>query len=105
MSNYSPMGGGHPVGDVLGKVPTSVTVTTSSTQLLAADEDRRFVMLSNIGNKDAFVAAGQTALVSKGGVILKGESLVIGLSEESSKEDINAIVIAGDTVIAILEFN
>jgi len=104
MGNYSPTGSSHPIGDVTGNTPTNATVTTSSTQISAANGDRRFIILSNIGNKDVFLASGQTAILNSGAILLRGESIVIGAEAEPLKEAINGIVSAGTTTIAVLEF-
>jgi len=103
MGNYSPRGGLHPLGDYTGQVPTAVNIGTSSTQLLDANDNRRFCVLSNIGNRDAFIAVGQTAIVNQGFVLTKGSQIFIGLEAEAPKEAINAIVGAASTDIAILE--
>ena len=103
MVGYSPIGSSHPIADLTGNVPTTVNVTTSSTQLLAANDKRRFCIFSNIGNRDAFIAVGQTAVGNQGFALFKGEQITIGRESAPPKEEINAIVNAGNTDITILE--
>lgn len=104
MSAYSPTGSPHPLGDVVGQTPTGVTVTTSSTQLLAANEDRRACIISNIGIQDIYIAIGNTAVVSAGLPLPKGEQIVLGDTSEPTTEAINAITLVATSDIAILEF-
>lgn len=104
MVSYAPMGSPHPLGDVTGQTPISVNVSTISTQLLAANENRRFIVLSNNGLQDVFIAIGNTATVDTGLILEKGEITSLFAETESSKESINAVTFANTSDIAILEF-
>lgn len=103
MPSYNPVGGGHSLADPAGQVPINVTIINSSTQILPANDNRRFCILSNIGVKDVYVAVGQTALNEKGITLFKGGTLVIGREGESVKEIINGITSTGSSLITIQE--
>ena len=86
-----------------GKPPSTATATTTSSTLLAADSNRKWCVLTNVGNKDVFLAFGQTAEVDKGAVLLgNGGSLVLG-DEFHTTEDINGITAAATSTVLFSE--
>ncbi len=86
-----------------GKIPTSVSVTTSSTEIVAANTARKWLVLTNIGNRDVYVAVGQTALSLKGALLGKGGGSVSLGAEMMTTEAINGITSAGSATVMILE--
>ncbi len=89
-----------PIEGLSADAPTNVSVTTSSTQILLGDKSNIFVILSNTGTKDAFLAFANTAELDKGVPLLKGTSIAFPV-EGGIDETINAIVAAGTTNITI----
>jgi len=86
-----------------GQVPTNVSVTNSSTEIIDANAARKWLILTNIGNRDVFVASGQTALVDKGALLGKGGGSIILDSSNMATEAINGIVSGGSATVMILE--
>ena len=87
----------------LGQVPTSTTVSSTSTQIVAAAPLRKWCIVTNIGKKDIFAAVGQTALLNKGILIGRdGGSMLMDASVMSTQE-LNGITEEGTTTIAIQE--
>ena len=86
-----------------GQIPTSVSVTSSSTEIVASNTARKWLVLTNIGNRDVYVAVGQTALSQKGALLGKGGgSISLGV-DMITTEAINGITSAGAAVVMILE--
>ena len=86
-----------------GQVPTNVTVTTSSTEILPASTARKWCIFTNIGNKDVYLASGQTALVEKGVLLGKsGGAIALGAATMTT-EAINGITKSGEAIVMILE--
>lgn len=86
-----------------GQIPSNVSVTTSSTEIIDANTKRKWCVLTNIGNQDVFIAAGQTALVDKGALLGKrGGSIILDASNMTT-EAINGIVSGGSSTVMILE--
>ncbi len=100
---YTPMGSNAPIGVVTASTPTNVSVTNSSTQIVAANLARRFILLSNIGVKDVFISGDGTALDQKGVLLAKGGILILGGSIDITTS-LHGITSAGSTTIAIQEF-
>lgn len=88
-----------------GQTPNSVSVSNSSTQIIAANASRKWCFLTNIGNKDVFVAVGQTALVNKGFLLGKNGGGVLMDASAISLEALNGITSAGASVIMFQEGN
>ena len=86
-----------------GKIPTNVTVTSSSTEIVAANTARKWLVLTNIGNGDVYVAVGQTALSHKGALLGKGGGSVSLGVDMITTEAINGITSAGSAIVMILE--
>ena len=103
MAQYSPIGDNSPIGDVTGGVLASVSVSNSSVLVLAANENRRAIIFSNVGNRDCFLASGQTAIAEQCLLLKKGETRIITV-ELAGKEAINGITDAGSTTIGVQEF-
>ncbi len=86
-----------------GKIPTSVNVTNSSTEIVASNTARKWLVLTNIGNRDVYMAVGQTALDKKGALLGKGGgSIALGV-DMITTEAINGITSAGSADVMILE--
>ncbi len=86
-----------------GKIPTNVSVTASSTEIVAANTARKWLVLTNIGNRDVYMAVGQTALDQKGALLGKGGgSIALGV-DMITTEAINGITSAGSATVMILE--
>ena len=84
-------------------VPAAVSVTTSSTEILAANTARKWCFLTNIGNKDVWIAIGQTAVGSRGLLLRKqGGSLAL-TAQLMSTEAINGITSAGTGSMIVQE--
>ena len=103
MANYSPIGAPGPLGIPVAQTPSSVSVTNVSTQIVAANEDRRFLILSNVGNLDAFLSGDGTALVDNGFKLPKGETIELS-RDINITTSIHGITSAGSTDITIQEF-
>jgi len=104
MSMFSMPGTAHPIGAAVGVAPSNVAITTVSTQVLPANGNRRYVHLSNIGNKDIYLALDQPAVADTGTVLKKGSPpLELGEDNEPPKGVINAITGGGSSTLAILE--
>ena len=61
--------GSQAVNSVAFSSPGGTNVTNSNTQILASLSNRRACFLTNIGNKDVYLAIGQTA-IAKSGIFL-----------------------------------
>lgn len=86
-----------------GQVPSNVSVTNSSTEILDANTTRKWAIITNIGNSDVFLAVGQTALVDKGALLGKrGGALALDASNMAT-EAINGITDGGSSTVMILE--
>ena len=86
-----------------GQTPDSAAITTSSSVAVPANRGRRWLYLTNIGVQDAFLAFGQTALVSKGIVLGRlGGALIIDATNLNF-DSVNAITLNGTTTIAFQE--
>lgn len=103
MANYNPVGSTTPLGISIAITPISVSVTNSSTQIVAENEDRRFLLLSNTGNIDVFLSGDGTAQLNKGFELQKGESIMLGEIMDITTS-IHGITNAGSTNIACQEF-
>lgn len=87
-----------------GSAPTSGSVTTSSSELIAANTARKGVWLQNVGNKTIFLGWGANAAVLNTGIrILKDERLPLGAAMLPT-EAINAITDSGTQTVLIQEF-
>lgn len=102
MAGYNPRGDEQPMGPASANTPTNVAVTNSSTQIVAANEDRRSLILSNTGNQDIFISGDGTAQVDKGFVLAKG--LTVHIEAHDVTVSFHGITNAGSTNIAIQEF-
>lgn len=86
-----------------GQTPDNVSVTTSSTEIAAASESRKWIILSNIGNKDVFIAIGQPALVDKGILLHRDAGQLLFSAELLSDQAINGITSSGSSTVAFQE--
>lgn len=86
-----------------GQTPTSVSVTTSSTELLAANTNRKWCVLTNVGNKDVFLAIDATALVNKGILLGKGGGSIQMGADIMSTGALNGITASGTASVLIQE--
>ncbi len=88
---------------ITGQTPGSTSVSNSNTEILAANTARRWCVLTNIGNKDVWVAMGQTALVNKGMLLGRsGGSVVMG-NDFMCVDAVNGITSSGSSTIAFQE--
>jgi len=98
---YNPIGSAEPIGVTTGEAPITISVGTSNTVILAADDTRTAVFLFNDGLQDCFLAFGQTAEDEKGFNLEKGEPLLI---DKAAGLAINGITSASTTnILAITE--
>lgn len=100
---YGPIGNVNNLGNTQTPPPDVAGITTVSLEILPANECRRATVLTNIGNKDAYVAFGQTAIAGSGIVIFKGDSVAIGVIDDI-RMSIEAVTATGVSTIAIQEF-
>ena len=89
----------------VGDAPSSITVTTTSTQILAFNSARNWCILTNIGNKDIYMAAGQTAIVNNGIFLSKGGGTFEMTSGVMFINGLNGITASGSSVIVFQEGN
>lgn len=88
-----------------GQTPGSVTVTTTSTEILPANENRKWAIITNKGNVDVFIAIGQTALLDRGMVLGRSGGSITLDEDLMSIEAVNGIVQAGSAVVIFQEGN
>lgn len=82
--------------------PTTYTATTTSGTALAANTDRRYACITNLGTETVYLAIGATAEANKGIPIRQNERYEIS-SENLTKSAITAITGASTSALAILE--
>lgn len=86
-----------------GASPGTTTVSNSSTEIVAANVSRRWCILTNVGNKDVYLAAGQTAEVDKGAILhANGGSIVFGVNFDTTQA-LNGITKASTSAVIFLE--
>lgn len=100
---YSPAGSNQPLGDATANTPTSASVGTSSTQIVAENLDRRFLFLFNSGNFDVFLSGDGTALLNKGFILEKGVGIELSRNMNLTTS-IHGITLAASSDVLILEF-
>ncbi len=83
--------------------PQAFTATTSSSEMVAANQDRKGVWIQNIGAKEVFIGIGNAAEVDKGIRIVRNERIQFG-STMLPTEAINVISSSGSQVCLYQEF-
>jgi len=100
---YIPAPGASNFPSTTANAPINVSVTNSSTQILAANSDRRLVIISNTGNINVFMSADGTAVVDKGFELRKGDTMQLG-EDIDITTTLHGITKGGSTNIAVQEF-
>lgn len=100
MVSYVPTGREIPFDGLTAAAPDEASVTSVSSEVLAANADIISIAISNIGNQDAYFGFGQAAEANKGFVIPKGAQIIYPFPD-GIKEAINCIVAAGNTTLSI----
>lgn len=86
-----------------GNPPENAIVSATSSVIIPANVNRNWCMLTNIGNRDVFVALGQTAEINKG-IFLGRQGGAISLGANiMSVEVINGITDGGSAIIIYQE--
>ncbi|MBL4654152.1 MAG: hypothetical protein JKY53_15010 [Flavobacteriales bacterium] len=86
-----------------GQPPNNKTITTVSTEILAANSNRVWCFLTNDGFQDVWIAVGHPAVVGKGIFLAKnGGKEKIDLNAHNN-EAINGIVAADTSTVALQE--
>ncbi len=88
-----------------GQTPTSVSVTTSTTEISAANTARKWIMITNVGNRDVFIACDVDALVDKGILLGKGGGSIAMGAEFCTLGAIDGITSAGSSTVLVQEGN
>lgn len=86
----------------VGQTPTSVSVTTGSTLVLAANSSRKWAVITNLGNRTVYLAVGVMAVDGAGIPISTNGFLLIG-PDNFSTEAINGIVSASSQTVQVQE--
>ncbi len=94
---------GHLVNTGAGQTPATVSVTNSSTEIVAANPNRKWCLVTNVGNKDVYGAMGQTAEVGKGFLLARNGGSMLVDSTLHSVEALNGITSAGTSNVIIQE--
>ena len=100
MGAYNPLGAGSPLTGVAGQVPATATITNVSSTVLAANTAAVLIFISNIGNQDAYITTGQTAIAGTGVYIAKGDARYFPLYGKMV-EEITGITAAGSTILTM----
>lgn len=88
----------------VGNAPTNFTATTTSTEMVAASDQRKALVLTNVGNRSIWIAFDvNPAEVDKGIRIVKDGSVFLG-SVLLPIESINVITSMGSSLVQIQEF-
>ena len=82
--------------------PKVVSVTTGSTQLLAANSDRLYAQINNNGAQPIWVQVGAPAAVGRGTRVTPG-SMLNFQDNELYLGEINAITVSGSIGIDVIE--
>ena len=89
----------------VGQTPTSVSVANSSTEMSAANTLRKWILITNIGNRDIWMSCDATALVDKGIFLGKnGGSVKMG-ADQCTLGAVNGITGSGSSSVAVQEGN
>ncbi len=89
----------------VGQVPNSVSVGNTSTEIVAANTSRKWCVITNIGNRDIFVAIGQTALINKGIFLGRNGGSLLMDAGIMSIESVNGITTSGTSDVIFQEGN
>lgn len=86
-----------------GLEPGSTTVTTSTTEIVPANNSRNFIYLTNVGANDVFIAFDKPAQINKG-VLLGSNNGSLTLDKESNVlGPINGITASGSSAVIFQE--
>lgn len=84
--------------------PSSVTVSSVSTSIIAANADRKGLVLINNGTKDCFLGIGTAALLNNGILLKANGGTWIMDPETFTTQAINGITSSSTTTMLIQEF-
>ncbi len=87
-----------------GKSPTTVNVTSSTTQLAAANTSRVCIYFLNTSQKDVFLGFGVNAEADKGVRLVRNEAFIMD-STAVDKGQINAIAESGTSAVLVQEWD
>ena len=88
-----------------GQTPETTSVSNSSTEIVAANTNRRWCLLTNIGSNDVYGAIGQTAILNRGFLLAaNGGSITLG-ADICSTQAINGITSTGTSNVIFQEGN
>ena len=86
-----------------GSPPTNAIITTVSSVVVAANRNRKYLYLTNIGARDIWIGLGNTVSVDKGILIDKNGGRFSITSDNQCYDAINAIVANATSTLAIHE--
>jgi len=89
----------------VGQTPGTTFVTSSNTQIVAANADRIAIVLTNVGSNEVWVACDVTAEIVKGFLLAKHGGTLFLDSTCLTLGKINGITAAGGSFITFQEFN
>ncbi len=85
--------------------PANYTATNSSTTMLAVNEKRQGLVITNIGDKKIYLAFGSHAAVKNKGIFLDKKTGVFGIDATMCcKLPVQVITENGTSTVAIQEF-
>ena len=84
--------------------PQSVSVATTTTEIIAANGSRKGALVTNNGSADVFIALGTPAILNKGHRINSGGgNYEITLDNNLSVQAVNGIVASGTVEVVFME--
>jgi len=91
---------------VVGQTPQSLTVSSTSVEIVAANSLRAAIVMANVGTEDCWITADVTAVVNKGGFLGKNGGSLAMDSTFLTRGALNGIAVsAKDTTISFQEFH
>lgn len=88
-----------------GQTPDSTSVGNTTTEIVAANTSRKWIVLTNVGNKDIFIACDVDALVDKGMLLGKAGGSVLMGADLCTTGAIDGITSAGTSTVIFQEGN
>lgn len=88
-----------------GQDVTSITVTTTTGEIVAANTNRAFILMANTSTTDVFVGIDVNATLNKGILLGRNGGTFVMDATALSTGAINGIVSTGTGTIVFQEFN
>ena len=88
-----------------GQAGGSTSVTTSTTEIVAANTNRAFIIMTNTGTTDVFIGIDVAAALDTGILVSKNGGTFIMDSTALSTGAINGITSTGTAIVLFQEFN